>query len=302
MRLRGKVAIITGGGRGIGRVVATLFAREGARVVIVSRTTSEVDGAVGEIEIAGGVALGLAGDVSSPAHVDYVVDETMEGFGAIDILVNAAAIQGPIGPFVAADWEEWVRNFEVNLFGTALLCRAVLPVMAARKAGHIINFAGGGATSPRPFFSAYGVSKTAVVRFTETLAEEVRSLNIHVNAIAPGAVSTRMLDEVLEAGEQAGAAELAEARMRKQQGGTPPEKPAALALYLASEDSNGITGKLLSAVWDPWQEEGFTSRLRKNRDLAVLRRIDNRGFLDQQGAEAMMLLKSSHRTGDPGDV
>lgn len=287
MKLQDRVAIITGGGRGIGKAIACLFAREGARVVIVSRTRSEVVETVARIAAAGGAALGMPGDVSSRAHVEKVVEETLAGYGAIDILVNDAAVQGPIGPFIDSDWEDWVKNFEVNLFGTAMFCQAVLPVMAARGAGRIINLAGGGATSPRPLFSAYGVSKTAVVRFTETLAEELRGLNIQVNAIAPGTVSTRMLDEVLSAGESAGAAELAEAKMRKERGGTPPEVPAGLALFLASEEADGITGKLISAVWDPWQDGEFVERLRSDSDLAALRRVDNREFVRQPGMETV---------------
>lgn len=281
MKLKGRSAIITGGGRGIGRAIACRFASEGASVVIVSRTRAEVVETVAEIAAAGGAALGMPGDVSDRAHVQRVVEETAASFGAVDILVNDAGVQGPIGAFMDTDFDEWKANFEVNLFGTASFCRAALPGMAGRRQGKIINLAGGGSTSPRPFFSAYGVAKTAVVRFTETLAREVAELNIRVNAIAPGAVSTRMLDEVLSAGQSAGAAELKEARLRKEAGGTPPETAAELALFLASDDSEGITGRLISAVWDPWQESGFCERLRSSRDLATLRRIDEKSFFGE---------------------
>lgn len=284
MKLKGRSAIITGGGRGIGRAISSLFAREGASVVIVSRTRAEVVETVAEIAAAGGAALGMPGDVTDRAHVKRVVEETVATFGAVDILVNDAGVQGPIGAFMGVDFDDWKANFEVNLFGTASFCRAALPGMADRRRGKIINLAGGGSTSPRPYFSAYGVAKTAVVRFTETLAREVDGLGIDVNAIAPGAVSTRMLDEVLIAGESAGAAELVEARMRKERGGTSPEVAAGLALFLASAESDGITGRLISAVWDPWQDSGFIERLISDRDLATLRRIDEKSFFTKAGA------------------
>lgn len=286
MRLKDKVAIITGGARGIGKAIAALFAGEGAKVVIVARTQDEVEETVNGIRGNGGIALGLAGDVSSILSVEQVVDETMRNFSTIDILVNSAAVQSPIGPFVNTDIKEWIRNFEINFFGTAMFCKAVLPVMMEKRKGWIINLSGGGSTSPRPFFCAYGVSKTAVVRFTETLADEVRDFNIQVNAIAPGAVNTRMLDEVINAGEFAGETEMKEARSRKEQGGTPPQVPARLALFLASEKSDGITGRLLSAPWDSWEDGLFIERLKSDPDLATLRRIDEKSFFRKVQVEA----------------
>ena len=278
MKLNNSVAIITGGGRGIGRAIACLFASEGAKVVIVSRTENEVKKAVDEIRGNGGIALGLPGDVSNILSVEQVVDETTRNFSTIDILVNDAAVQCPIGPFVNTDMKEWIRNFEINFFGTAMLCKAVLPVMMEKRKGKIINLSGGGSTLPRPFFCAYGVSKTAVVRFTETLADEVRDFNIQVNAIAPGAVNTRMLEEVISAGNLAGDAEMKAARRRKEEGGVSPEVPAGLALFLASKASDGITGKLISASWDSWGESDFVERLRGDSDFATLRRIDEMNF------------------------
>jgi NAD(P)-dependent dehydrogenase (short-subunit alcohol dehydrogenase family) len=150
--------------------------------------------------------------------------------------------------------------------------------MKARGGGKIVNFSGGGATGSRPHFSAYACAKTAIVRLTEVLADEVREFHIDVNAIAPGAVNTAMLDELLGAGEMAGSKERSEATKRKEAGGTPPEVPAGLVAFLASDESDGITGKLISAPWDPWNDKGFQEALRANQDLATLRRIDDKYF------------------------
>jgi 3-oxoacyl-[acyl-carrier protein] reductase len=198
-------------------------------------------------------------------------------FGRIDILVNNAGVQSPIGSFAAAPLEAWKRAFEVNLFGTANMTHAVLPCMMQQRSGKIINLSGGGATSARPNFSAYGVSKTAIVRFTETVAAEVRQFHVDVNAVAPGVIKTRMLEEILQAGADAGD-ELAAAKKCNESGGEDPRIAAALIAFLASDYADGITGKLISALWDPWREVGFQKALREDGNLATLRRIDEKHF------------------------
>lgn len=274
MNLNHKVAIITGGARGIGKAIATLFAQEGARVVIVSRTATEINDTVDDIRNKGGEAIGIVGDISRWNDVQEVIDKSISAFSTIDILVNNAGVQKPIGTFKDINMDEWIRNFQINFFATALCCKAVLPVMIKKKSGRIINLSGGGSTSPRVNFSAYGVAKTAIVRFTETLAEEVKDYNIQINAIAPGAVNTKMLIEVLDAGEAAGQKELEEANIRAEKGGTPPELAAELALFLASDKSNGLTGRLISAVWDDWKNfnKNTIDQIMKS-DKYTLRRV-----------------------------
>jgi NAD(P)-dependent dehydrogenase (short-subunit alcohol dehydrogenase family) len=249
--LDGRVAIVTGGGRGIGRAICLALSQAGAAVAAAARTLDEISETVEMINAGGGRALGVVTDVADRDSVQALIAQTLANFDAIDILVNDAGMQGPIGPLVDNDWQAWRRTIEVNLIGTFFCTQAVLPVMLARKRGKIINLSGGGATQSRPNFSAYGASKTAVVRLTETLAEELRDAHIDVNAIAPGAVNTRMLDEVLAAEEQAGS-ELINARQRAKIGGTPVAIPAALAVFLASPASDGLTGKLISAPHDDW--------------------------------------------------
>lgn len=274
MKLADKVAIVTGGGRGIGRAIALAFAREGANVIVASRTFSEIEETAAQIQALGRRGLALKADVSRWDEVNRLVEETLRAFGKIDILVNNAGIQGPIGPLVDNDMEEWVCIIHVNLVGTFLCTKAVLPHMMARRQGKIINLSGGGATAPRPRFTAYAASKAAVVRLTETVAEEVRPFNIQVNAISPGAVNTRMLEEVLAVGEAAGEAELAQARRRLEEGGTPPERAAELVVFLASLESDGITGKLISAVYDQWQNWPKWIGGLSRTDLYTLRRLD----------------------------
>lgn len=252
MKLEGKVAIVTGGSRGIGKAIALAFAREGADLVVVARSLPEVGQTAAEARALGRPAIPLRVDVADGAAVADMVSRTLQEFGKIDILVNNAGILGPVGPLAENDPATWRHTLEINLLGTFLCCRAALPTMMERRQGKIINLSGGGATSPRPYFSAYAATKAAVVRVTETLAEEVRPYNIQVNAIAPGAVYTRMTEQILAAGAAAGAKGLAEAS-RQQETAASPEQAAALAVFLASDEADGLTGRLVSAVWDDWQ-------------------------------------------------
>jgi 3-oxoacyl-[acyl-carrier protein] reductase len=252
-QLKGKVAIVTGGGRGIGRAISFALANAGCEVVTAARTSGELDETARLIHGNGGKALAVTADVSRPEAVEALVSRTVETFGHVDILVNNSGVQGAIGPLVNNDPALWVQTIQVNLIGTFLCSRAVLPAMIGQRSGKITNLSGGGATAPRPHFSAYAASKAAVVRLTECLAEEVREYNIQVNAIAPGAVNTRMLQQVLEAGARAGERALIEARRQTETGGTPAERAAALAVFLASADSDGLTGKLISAPHDDWE-------------------------------------------------
>jgi 3-oxoacyl-[acyl-carrier protein] reductase len=280
MRLEGEVTLITGGGRGIGAAVAQAFARAGADLVLLSRTASEVQHVAEETESLGVKALPLVADVSCYQDVERAVSAALSKFGRIDILINSAGIYGPIGLLIENDIESWQRTIQINLMGTVFCLHAVLPHMISRRKGVVINFSGGGAVSPFPRFSAYSTSKAAVVRLTETVAAEVREFNIRVNAIAPGPVNTGLLDQVLEAGERAGKEFLAKAREQKETGGTPPEKGAELAVFLASHEADGITGRLISAVWDDWKSLPQHAEQLEDSPMFTLRRIDGRHFTE----------------------
>ena len=218
--------------------------------------------------------IALVADVSREHDVRGLTEMTVQQFGRIDILVNNAGIYGPKGEIESVDWEEWTRAIEINLYGSILMCRAVVPYFKIQRYGKIVQLSGGGATNPLPRISAYAVSKAAVVRFAETLAEEVRSQNIDVNAIAPGALNTRMLNEVLEAGpEKVGKNFYEQAIKQQENGGAPIGKGAELAVFLASAASDGITGKLISAIWDPWEELPSHLNELEKTDIYTLRRI-----------------------------
>lgn len=275
--LKQRAALITGAGRGLGRVIAEAFVREGADVVLCARTQTQLDETCTALRNQAGPkqkVLGLPADVSQPADVNRLVDFAFTNFPTLDILVSNAGIYGPKGALEDVDWTAWIEGIAINLFGSAMLYRAVLPRFKARRYGKIIQLSGGGATNPLPNLSAYAVSKAAVIRMMETVAEEARPFHIDVNAIAPGALNTTMLDEVLAAGpEKVGAVFFQRALQQKQEGGVPLQKGAELAVYLAAATSDGLTGKLISAVWDPWSTFAEHKMELRDTDIYTLRRI-----------------------------
>ena len=191
-------------------------------------------------------------------------------FGSpVQVLVCAAAIQGPIGPFVDTVPKSWSEIVRTNLCGVMNACRAVLPHMIERRSGKIIVISGGGAAHARPNFSAYAASKAAVVRLVETLAEEVRDQNIQVNCMAPGGTYTSMTDEIIDAGEAAGQKEIEDAQNVRLTGGVTPAKQVELALFLASDRSNHISGKLIH-VNDDWKK---MENANMNPEAFTLRRV-----------------------------
>jgi len=245
--------LITGASRGIGAAVAETLAAVGAKVFLLARDASKLAGVASRINSRGGWSETVVADVANPGTLKAVFEENHQLSTGIDVLVNAAGVQSPIGPFPENCLAAWERNLQVNLMGAVRIIHSVLPGMMAKGRGKIINFSGGGATAPRPNFSAYATSKAALVRLTETLSEELKPYNIQVNAVAPGAVNTQMLDEIIEAGEKAGF-EYKQGLERRQSGGTPMELVCALVLFLVSPASGSLTGKLISAPHDPWRE------------------------------------------------
>ncbi len=262
--------LVTGAGRGIGKRLAIGFAQHGARVGLLSRTKAELDLAHLEIEHASGNSLRLRADVTDYEQVSASVDRFKVHYHShVDILICAAALQGPIGPFIETAPRLWMDTVHVNLFGVVNACRAVLPQMIAHRAGKIVILSGGGAVTSRPNFSAYAASKAAVVRFAETLADEVSEQNIQVNCMSPGGTYTNMTDEILRAGDRAGWREIEDATQVRTTGGVQPEKQLQLALFLASEESNHVSGKVLH-VNDDWKKLKNST---VNPELYTLRRV-----------------------------
>jgi len=243
-----------------------LAARSRADLMAVrAAVLSETPGAQVELCVA---------DVSQPEDVRRLADAAAAAFGRLDVLVCNAGVYGPKGGIESVDWESWTQALEINLNGPVLCARAFLPLLKKSERGKVIILSGGGATKPMPFLSAYAASKAAVVRFGETLAEEWKSAGIDVNMIAPGAMNTGMLDEILDAGpEKVGEAYYGASIKQKESGGASMERAAALCLFLAGRESDGITGKLVSAVWDPWEQFAQLKEQLQSSDIYTLRRI-----------------------------
>ncbi len=264
--------LVTGGSTGIGLAIARELAARGARVAIAARTSARVHKAVASLPGSGHLGLGL--DVADPAQWVPAV-AALDVAGALHGLVTAAGVQGPVGMLEELAPDDLKRAIDVNLIGTLLALHHALPRLRA-SGGRAVTLSGGGATAPLPRFDAYAASKAAVVRLTENVA---RTGGVGVNAVAPGFVATRMHDATIEAGpERAGAAYYERSRRLLAEGGVPACEAAELVCFLLSPAAEGITGRLISAQWDPWHEEAFWGRLRADPDLATLRRIDEQFF------------------------
>ena len=275
--LDGRAALITGASQGLGREIATAYVRAGASVVICARDEAMLDTVRAELQPLAGPAQKVIArrcDVSKPDEVDALVTASLAALPHLDILVNSAGVYGPKGLVEDNDWLEWVRAIEIDLFGAVLLCRAIVPHLKRHGRGKIIQLSGGGATTPMPRLTAYATAKAAVVRFAESIALELAPHHIDVNCIAPGALNTRMLDEILAAGPAVVGEDFYQRSLKqKESGGAGLERGAALAVYLASPASDGITGRLISAVWDPWADLQTHLNDLTTSDIYTLRRI-----------------------------
>jgi 3-oxoacyl-[acyl-carrier protein] reductase len=276
MKLSGRNTIVTGGSQGFGRHIVEAFLAEGANVLFCARSAADVARTRAELAPAlrpGQQLIAIACDVADPASVAALFAAAAP-LGPLHAVVSNAGIYGPIGPTEELDPGAWAQAWQVNVTGTLLVCQHAVRAMKARGGGgKIITVSGGGATNPMPRFAAYAATKAAVVRLTETLAEEYRADKIDVNAVAPGALRTRLTQQVLDAGpEKAGAEFFAKNKKWSDEGAVDPKLGAALCVYLASGESDGITGKLISAQWDPWREPAKL-RAAATGDVYTLRRI-----------------------------
>lgn len=264
MILKNKKALITGGNGVIGKTIAKFFIKEGCDIITASRS--------GDYPV----------DVASPESVKNLMDIVKKKFGSLDILVTAAGTYGEIGALEKCDAEKWLDAIKVNLYGTMLSIKYALPLLKKSGSGKIIVFAGGG-DGPLPNFTSYASSKGGILRFVESLSQELLPYNIDINAISPGLVNSGLVQDLIKAGPDRTGKEKYESALREVSGEAEtasPEKAAALAVFLASEKSNGITGKNISAVWDKWEE--FPRHLAeiKKSDVYNLRRVipKDRGY------------------------
>jgi 3-oxoacyl-[acyl-carrier protein] reductase len=277
VKLEGRGIIVTGASQGLGAALAEACVREGAHIVVCARDAvllEQTRKKLASLATAGQQVIAQTADVRRPEDVHRLFEMAAVALPRIDGLVNNAGVYGPKGALEDVDLQEWWNCIEINLLGVVLTCREILPIFRKQGHGKIVNLSGGGATAPLPRISAYAASKAAVVRLTETLAEETKGSGIDINAVAPGALNTRLLDEILEsAPEQVGADFYERAVKQKAQGGTPLEKGVGLCLFLLSTASDGITGRLISAVWDPWENMGERLNELRSTDIYTLRRI-----------------------------
>jgi 3-oxoacyl-[acyl-carrier protein] reductase len=243
--LAGKVAVVTGAGRGIGRAVSAAFAREGAKVCAAARSRDELDSLVAEIRAAGGVALAVPCDVADRAAVEAMVARAAGELGRLDVLVNNAGIGGERARVEASDPERWERVFRVNLFGTYYACRAALPHLKAAGGGKIINIGSGIGHTVRPGNSSYAASKAALWMFTRSLALEVWQDGIEVNEVVPGPVYTKMTEDFFDPGGATPPGGSASERVKT------PEECVPLILFLAAHPPGGPVAQTFSLARRP---------------------------------------------------
>jgi len=276
MQFQGKRVLITGAGRGIGRAIALECARGGASLGIVARTAQELEATATELKRAGAPEVALyPGDVGHLAFAEDVVAHWVRPGEAMHGLVCAAAIMGEINELAESSLADWEKALRINVMGSVSFAQAAIRRMP--RGGRIVFFSGGG-QGAQARRTAYTASKGAIWRLTESLAAEVEGKGIFVNAIAPGAVNTSFLQAVLDAGpERAGRKEYEEALRQKEKGGTPPEKAAKLVAYLMAERSAGLTGKILSAVWDPYEDFQDLAAMSRSDIYTVRRVVDAAG-------------------------
>lgn len=267
---KNKTVLVTGAGRGIGKRLALGFAHMGAKIALVSRSKGEIDLTHIEIEQAGGDALRIRADVTDPEQLALAVDRARVVFGTpVEILICAAATTGPLNSFLQTPLKAWSETIQINLLGVVHTCRAVLPSMIERRAGKIMVLVCESDELPKLNFSAYTTSKTAVVRFVESLAAELLEHNVQINCFDPGPAYTSLTDEIIRAESRLEAPVVEAAKETRRTGGTSPDLQLEHAAFLASEQSNHITGKLIHVTDDCKKLKNATLR----PDSLTLRRV-----------------------------
>ncbi len=274
INLKNKGILVTGGSRGIGKNIALDCAKSGAHVFVLARSQPELTKTVEEIKSQDGVATPIQGDVSNSSDLKKAFEICQSHPGGIYGVVAAAGVYGPIGPFWELEFKEWKKGVEVNLFGTTELIHLFAPQMIKNGEGRFVLFSGGGQAS-LPNFSCYVGSKGALWRLTETLGEELAPHGVFLNALAPGAVNTQFLDDLIKAGpEKVGRTFFDKALKQKASGGDSSQLGADLTLFLLNPTFKGLFGKTLSAKWDAYKEFNQSEIEKMNRsDIFTFKRV-----------------------------
>ena len=271
-RLDGKVALVTGGGRGIGQAIARAYAAEGAKLALAARTDAELqDTAQAIIAEFGSDVITAITDVTDRAQVENAVAQTLQRYGVIDVLVNNAGNTGQIGPLWRLDPERWANTISVHVLGTFYGCRAVVPAMLEQGGGRIVNMSGVGG----PNDTSYDAAKTAIVNLTENLSVELAGTGITINAISPGSIHTRMWEEVRDMALAAGDTELYEKGVVVTSGGGASiERAAQLAVMLGSDQCGNLSGRLIRAAVDAFEDIPARVDTIMQSDAYLLRRVE----------------------------
>jgi NAD(P)-dependent dehydrogenase (short-subunit alcohol dehydrogenase family) len=273
--LAGKNILVTGGSMGLGLAAAEACLKAKGRVVICARNSADIDQALAQFRGQGyDQVRGIAADVTQIEQVEAALDQVEAEFGALNALIHAAGVYGPIGNLTEVDPEAWFEAIRINLFGTFLMTRQSCLRLKQSGGGRIALFSGGGAATPFPNYTAYACGKVGVVRFTETIAQEMAAFNIEVNCIAPGFVITRLHQQTLEAGAQlAGENFFENTKAQIEKGGVPASVGGNAAAFLISDTVKGITGKFVAAPYDGWQAWAAHLEELRSSDIFTLRRI-----------------------------
>lgn len=279
--LKNKNILITGGSLGLGFASAKACLQQGAKVLICARNEKTVQKSVERLKKEGFSHIeGKACDVTKQEDIEKTLGSLESTFGFLHGVIHAAGIYGAIGPITEVNPEEWFEGIKTNLFGSFLVAKLCCQRFQKQGGGRIVLFSGGGAATPFPNYTSYACGKAAVVRLTETIAEEMAPHKIEINCLAPGFVVTRLHQQTLKAQEKAGQKFLEKTKQEIEKGGVPAELGASAAAFLVSDSAQGISGKFISAPYDSWKE--FSKHLKElqNTDLFTLRRIipKDRGF------------------------
>ena len=282
--MQNKVAVITGASRGIGFEISKQFLIDGFNISICSRNKSNLIKAEKKLQKFNKKKKNIfinKIDISYEAQVKKLIDQTFKKFKRIDVIVNNAGVYGPMGPIEKINLYKWKKALNVNLLGALYLLTYGIPILKKKKYSKFIQLSGGGATNPTPFINSYGASKAAVVRLMETISFEVKKYKIDINSVAPGPINTQMLDEVIQSGPKIVGKEVFQKALKQKKNGGVTFRPCIeLISFLASYKSNGITGKLISALWDNWKKWPKNLNKISDKDVYTLRRIvgKNVGF------------------------